>query len=492
MDNCQDNTKVKSIHNIDNALSQAKTLFSEGDLDKVEIICSHLFNTKVHDPRIYNLLGLVAHKRGDTEKAARKWFDGSVLFPNNPVLHFNIGAALIGHYSHKLRAQARKHLRIAVRLQPDWVDALFFLGDTCMSIGPPEEAVEAFQRVIQLAPDNLNARKKLAEVSARLDDLEETKIQLDYIATSTERVTPNIYKDVVDATVASDKTRSRGNLARYPSSSSSIKQDFRQAIIDSVLPGHLGAGRFISSETRFFTLGSCFARHIAGAIDRKGHRVCRMPLDESINTTFANRYFLERLAEYPTDERVLERIEELINRAGMNLEILSTELACADVVILTLGVAPCFFERGTNRFIMPRPSAINHLALAEKYQFRTSTVTENVTNLLAIVSAIRTLNISARIFLTLSPVPLRGSFEFESAVTADCLSKSVLRVATQEVLTKKPERVYYWPSFEIVRWMGAHAGPTYGEDDNSTLHVNEDLVSMIVDLFIEVHQAPLT
>ena len=227
---------------------------------------------------------------------------------------------------------------------------------------------------------------------------------------------------------------------------------------------------------------------MATAIARNGQHVYRMPLDESINTTFANRYFLEWLAGHPTNAQVLERLKELVDEKGINLETPSTELACADVVILTLGVAPCFFEYGTNKFIMPRPSAVNHRALAEKYEFRTTTVTENVTNILAGVDAIRRLNTSARIFLTLSPVPLRGSFEFESAVTADCLSKSVLRVAAHETLTKNPERVYYWPSFEIVRWMGAHAGTTYGADDDSTFHVNEDLVSTIIDLFIEVHR----
>ena len=191
------------MHNIDSVLSKARTHFSEGDLDQAEIIC--MFDEKVHDSRIYNLLGLIAHKRGDVEEAARKWSDGPVLFPNEPVLHFNIGGILIDHRSFKQRAQAREHLRTAVRLKPDWVDAILLVGSVCMSIGPVEEAAEAFRRVIQLAPDNLDARKRLAEVSAQLDNLEETRIQLDYIATHTKKLTPDIYEDIVDVTIASSK-----------------------------------------------------------------------------------------------------------------------------------------------------------------------------------------------------------------------------------------------------------------------------------------------
>ena len=73
-----------------------------------------------------------------------------------------------------------------------------------------------------------------------------------------------------------------------------------------------------------------------------------------------------------------------------------------------------------------------------------------------------------------------------SAVVADCVSKSVLRVAVDELLRQRPDNVYYWPSFEVIRWLGAYTGPMYGAEDNSTLHVSEAVIATQVDTFMEV------
>ena len=51
--------------------------------------------------------------------------------------------------------------------------------------------------------------------------------------------------------------------------------------------------------------------------------------------------------------------------------------------------------------------------------------------------------------------------------------------------------VYYRPSFEIVRWAGAHLSwPAYGLDDGKTRHVSRRLVAAIVDAFVETFFVP--
>ena len=45
--------------------------------------------------------------------------------------------------------------------------------------------------------------------------------------------------------------------------------------------------------------------------------------------------------------------------------------------------------------------------------------------------------------------------------------------------------VHYWPSFEIVRWIGAHTGPVFGIDDGAQFHVSEALIGRITSQFIE-------
>ena len=100
------------------------------------------------------------------------------------------------------------------------------------------------------------------------------------------------------------------------------------------------------------------------------------------------------------------------------------------------------------------------------------------------MSRVKSLNPDVKMVITVSPVPLRTTFEFKSAMQADCISKSTLRVVAHEFVSKHPE-VIYWPSFEVVRWLGGHVGPFYGNDDDAALHIGDHVVHAITDLFIE-------
>src|SRR5205085_6394217 len=85
-----------------------------------------------------------------------------------------------------------------------------------------------------------------------------------------------------------------------------------------------------------------------------------------------------------------------------------------------------------------------------------------------------------------SPVPLMATFRDISCLPADTVSKAVLRVALDRLMDAGHEGVYYWPSFEIVRWAGSHVKwAAYGTDDGKARHVSRYLVREIVDAFVE-------
>jgi hypothetical protein len=157
------------------------------------------------------------------------------------------------------------------------------------------------------------------------------------------------------------------------------------------------------------------------------------------------------------------------------------------VFILTLGVAAAFFERTTGDFVLPRPSALNSRALAEKYLFRTTSVSENVDNVLYLIEFIRNVSPQTRIVVTVSPVPLLASFEFESAVQADCLSKSTMRLVAHEVVNNSNiSNIFYWPSFEVFRWAGSNAGDYFAADDGAAWHVSEEKVGGTIRAFVDM------
>ncbi|HEY6895643.1 MAG TPA: GSCFA domain-containing protein, partial [Rhodocyclaceae bacterium] len=96
----------------------------------------------------------------------------------------------------------------------------------------------------------------------------------------------------------------------------------------------------------------------------------------------------------------------------------------------------------------------------------------------------RAMNPRLRIVVTVSPVPLEASFQRNlSILAADCLSKSTLRNAVS-LVTDPDNGIYYFPSFEFVRWLCPLVGlQPYARDDGHPRHVSNNVVASICLLF---------
>jgi hypothetical protein len=266
-----------------------------------------------------------------------------------------------------------------------------------------------------------------------------------------------------------------------------LKRLVRRYLLDDGAPGLM-----LRPEHVLMTLGSCFAENLALRLETLGWRVHHEPIGEEVNTTYANRYLLEWLENGPTTAPA-QAMETALG-SQMRLRLLEAVRA-SDVFILTVGVAPCFFDKETGEFAFSwSKSSLGRDYLLSRCVMRTTTVAENVENIRSIVETLRRLSPGHRgIVLTVSPVPLSGTTEFSSVFIADCISKSTLRLACHEALAGFADdpRVRYWPSFEIVRWIGPHLGPDnpppYGADDGNSRHVSDWLVADIIDLFLERH-----
>lgn len=195
----------------------------------------------------------------------------------------------------------------------------------------------------------------------------------------------------------------------------------------------------LKRSARIYTQGSCFAASLAQQLACQGIYAEHTGVPEEVNSPHANEAFLR----------------------SPESEAIKRNLPGVDAFIFTLGIAP--------------PA---------------SSVVENAAVILQIINTIWEHNRDCRVILTVSPVPMnRADTE---AVMADCLSKSKLRAAVEMVReTYAPAHgVYYWPSFEIVRWLAPHLSPAYGADDGMLRHVNADLVAMNCQLFVETFIEP--
>ncbi len=340
--------------------------------------------------------------------------------------------------------------RLGVDRYPDIGWPLRYRGEALFRIGERGAALACLEKAVELEPDESDARVML-EIVRRADPIVRNKRAVGWPARQRSFDNP---REVVERYVL------RG-LPRSP---------------------------IVTPDTVFMTLGSCFAENLAARLQETGYRVNAEPLGEEINSTYANRYLLEWIERGPVDAptALMDRVygQALRERFLRSIE-------ASDVFVMTLGVAPCFFDAQTGEFLfLPARSRTAEDYLKGGYAMRTTTVLENVRNLTMILESIRRLSPRRpRFVLTVSPVPLSGTTELESAVIADCVSKSTLRVACHEVASADESGdVLYWPSFEIVRWLGAHFGPdhplVYGAEDGNTRHVSGWIVKLIIDLFL--------
>jgi hypothetical protein len=115
----------------------------------------------------------------------------------------------------------------------------------------------------------------------------------------------------------------------------------------------------------------------------------------------------------------------------------------------------------------------------ERHGFKVLTVSENKQNIQAIYDCVREHRPDATIIFTLSPVPLTATFRPVSCVTANSVSKAVLRVAIDEFMREHPSdrKLFYFPSYEIVKEF--HPDP-YLED---LRHIKPEVVQMIMGVF---------
>lgn len=213
-------------------------------------------------------------------------------------------------------------------------------------------------------------------------------------------------------------------------------------------------------NTRFFLQGSCFVENLYAELKQSGYPCFYNAVVEAMNSPLANMNYLTNLKSATNDP-------------------VRREMETANVYILTIGVAPSWFRKSDGQFVFaPDPRTI------DMYMQRTPTVKEATDALLETLKCIREINHTLQIVLTLSPVPLGSTFEFSSAIVADCISKSILRAAIHEALLSCSDgKTIYFPSFEIVRWVGSHAGNAFG-DDGLPRHISREYVKQIIASFL--------
>lgn len=239
-------------------------------------------------------------------------------------------------------------------------------------------------------------------------------------------------------------------------------------------------------DSKLITMGSCFADRLRRWLSSRGKLAENVDVPPGLNNSFAVSQFIHWIY---TGERAhgaywydKDKDGPVKWEAKDEHAIYYDAYTRSSGLVITLGLSEVWRDRATGGvFWRGVPETLFDPALHECV---ISSVDDNAENLRSIIRVVREHMGAIPIIYTLSPVPLNATMRGISPIVGDCISKSTLRVAIDTVMRENHEQVYYWPSFEFIRWVGAHTPfATFGAD-NTPRHPANAAVQIIIDRFI--------
>jgi len=278
---------------------------------------------------------------------------------------------------------------------------------------------------------------------------------------------------------------------------------------------------FIIKKTdKIATAGSCFAQHVARYLKNSGynyyiaeqaHPIISEQVAESLGYgLFSARYgniytsrqllqlFQRAFGEIVPKESIWEENSqffdpfrpfiqdhgfvsetECIEDRKQHLSKVKTMFQELDIFVFTLGLTETWMSKEDQIVFPIAPGCGAGKFNKEKYQYHNLSVTDVINDLNCFVEKLEQVNEKAKIILTVSPVPLVATFENNSVLSSTTYSKSVLRVAAEQVQSNF-NNVTYFPSYEIIT--GPHSRGRYFEDD--LREVKEEGVNHVMSVFM--------
>jgi lysophospholipase L1-like esterase len=246
----------------------------------------------------------------------------------------------------------------------------------------------------------------------------------------------------------------------YPTDTSLAAAD---VVTKYMVHGWMPSRPFVTKSTPIVAFGSCFASNISNYLHRRGFNVLTKRegnayvtrMGDGIVNTFAilqqfqwawlnqvpqgNFWHGYSAEEFGYDDAVRIETKRLFDEA--------------EVFIITLGLSEIWYDEPTGE-VFWRAVPIDKFD-ETRHKFRVSTVAENKRNLQEICRLIRQFRPDAHIVVTISPIPLAATFRPVSCISANAVSKAVLRAAVDEFYREahpQDSKLYYFPSYDMVMY----------------------------------------
>jgi hypothetical protein len=283
----------------------------------------------------------------------------------------------------------------------------------------------------------------------------------------------------------------------------------------------------IAPDLKIATAGSCFAQHISRRLQRIGFHYFvaetgdGLTVEEKTRRNFGvfsarygnlytTRQLLQLFEEACEGRQPLEKAwqrsdgryvdpyrpqiepdgfgspEEVVDARNVHLASVRSVFLDSDVLVFTLGLTEAWHSKADGAVFPLAPGVAAGSFDADQHEFVNFNVTEVENDLSQFLVKLKRANPVIKVLLTVSPVPLVATYENRSVLVSTTYSKSVLRVAAEQVLARF-DWVDYFPSYEIIT--GSYAGGLYYEDDYR--EVNSLGVAHAMRCFVKNYVSPV-
>ncbi len=260
----------------------------------------------------------------------------------------------------------------------------------------------------------------------------------------------------------------------------------------------------IGKDDKVATAGSCFAQHIARTLSTSGFNYFisesapdNLSAEEAhaknfgvFSARYGNIYTARQFAQLfkrvsgefsPVDDywtnsngrfvdpfrpqiepNGFESIAALKDSRRIHFDAVLKLFQETEIFIFTLGLTEGWKSKVDGAVFPLAPGVAGGEMDESKYEFVNFTVSEVIEDTKDALASLAKINSNCKIVLTVSPVPLIATYEPQHALVATTYSKSVLRVAADEI-KRSNNNVDYFPSYEIIT--GSFNKGAYFEDD---------------------------
>jgi hypothetical protein len=141
--------------------------------------------------------------------------------------------------------------------------------------------------------------------------------------------------------------------------------------------------------------------------------------------------------------------EDVTSLRKLHLRQVRRLLTDLDVLVFTLGLTEAWVDTGEGVVLPAAPGTIAGTFDPTTCSFHNFRYPEIACDLEEFWTLVKSINPTARLILTVSPIPLTATASGNHVLQATTYSKSVLRAVADDFAADR-EDVYYFPSFEII------------------------------------------